>query len=292
MSSPLAQYDAAAHAAANQVIAAYSTSFGLACRLLGRRHRQHVRNVYAMVRVADEIADGVTQQAGLDPAAQRRALDAYEQATHAAMRAGYSSDLVLHAFARTAQTAGITPELTTPFFASMRTDLADDGAACFDEAAHAAYVYGSAEVVGLMCLRIFVRGQALDEERRGRLERGARALGAAFQNINFLRDLADDTTRLGRSYLAASGRLTAREHARWMARIRADLDLAAAAVPLLPADARTAVRSAHALFTALADRLEHVGVEELYRRRVRVPNPRKLALTAGAALRTATELGR
>src|SRR5690606_34339179 len=162
----------------------------------------------------------------------------------------------------------------------------------FDEAAHAAYVYGSAEVVGLMCLRIFVRGQALDEERRGRLERGSRALGAAFQNINFLRDLADDTTRLGRShlaacgrlpararaddtlrvgrsYLAASGRLTAREHARWMARIRADLDLAAAAVPLLPADARTAVRSAHALFTALADRLEHVGVEELYRRRVR-----------------------
>src|SRR5690606_5686024 len=100
--SALAKFDAAACRAANEVIGVYSTSFGLATRLLGRRHRQHVRNLYAMVRVADEIVDGMAAQAGLDRAAQHRQLDAYEAATHAAMAAGCSSDLVLHAFARTA----------------------------------------------------------------------------------------------------------------------------------------------------------------------------------------------
>ena len=296
-SPALAKFDAAACAAANEAISVYSTSFGLATKLLGRRHRQHVRNIYAMVRVADEIVDGAAAQAGLDAAAQSRQLDEYEAATHAAMRAGYSNDLVLHAFARTALAAGIGEDLTAPFFASMRTDLAAgegsaDGAPLyFDAQAHEAYVYGSAEVVGLMCLAVFVRDEDVDPARRETLVRGARSLGAAFQNINFLRDLADDTTRLGRHYLGG-GRLMASDHARWMTTIRAQLAAAADSIPLLPRDARTAVRSAHALFGALADRLERSGIEELYRTRVRVPQPRKLALTAGAALRTATEIAR
>jgi len=292
----LERFDAAADAAANQVIGVYSTSFGLATRLLGRRHRQHVRNIYAMVRVADEIVDGVAAQAGLAPTAQGEALDAYESSTVAAMRAGYSSDVVLHAFARTSRAAGFGEELTAPFFASMRTDLAaagGDGARlCFDAAAHEAYVYGSAEVVGLMCLAVFVRDEHVPPARLEALTRGARSLGAAFQNINFLRDLADDTTRLGRSYLAADGRLTPADHARWVTTVRAQLAAAGEAIPLLPRDARTAVRSAHALFGALTDRLERAGVDELYRTRVRVAHPRKLALTAGAALRTAVEVPR
>lgn len=281
------RYDRVAQDSAAAVIAGYSTSFGWACRLLREPVRTHVRNVYALVRVADEVVDD--PDPAVPPALRAAMLRDLRDEVDRAVATGRSANLVVHAFALTARRYGIGGDLVGPFFDSMAADLTHD---THDQRSLEQYVHGSAEVVGLMCLRIFVRGQALDEERRGRLERGARALGAAFQNINFLRDLADDTTRLGRSYLAASGRLTAREHARWMARIRADLDLAAAAVPLLPADARTAVRSAHALFTALADRLEHVGVEELYRRRVRVPNPRKLALTAGAALRTATELGR
>lgn len=293
-SSPLAKFDSAASAAAKQVIATYSTSFGLATRLLGRRHRKHVRHVYAMVRVADEIVDGVAAQAGLDPGARARALDGYEAAVHAAMRTGYSSDLVVHAFAGTARRSGIGEELTTPFFAAMRTDLTghDDGPLCFDDAAHGAYVHGSAEVVGLMCLRVFLREERVAGERLEVLLRGARSLGAAFQNINFLRDLAEDTARLDRSYLAPDGRLTAADHARWLAVIRTQLTVAAEAIPLLPRDARAAVRSAHALFGALTDRLERTAVDELYRTRVRVPHPRKLALTAGAALRTVTELAR
>lgn len=290
----LEKLDAAADAAANEVIEVYSSSFGLATRLLGRRHRQHVRNIYAMVRVADEIVDGAGSEAGLDAAELSCRLDAYEQATHTAMREGFSTDLVLHAFARTARAAGITEDLTAPFFASMRTDLRADGtnALSFDAAAHAEYVYGSAEVIGLMCLRVFLREEQPSAERLALLERGARALGAAFQNINFLRDLADDTARLGRSYLAPHGRLTPEDHRRWTTTIRAQLDAAAESIPLLPRDARTAVRTAHALFRSLAERLEHTDVEELYRRRVRVPQPQKLALTAGAALRTATELAR
>src|SRR5690606_24905696 len=159
--SALAKFDAAACSAANEVIGVYSTSFGLATRLLGPRHRQHVRNIYAMVRVADEIVDGVAAEAGLDRTAQTEHLEAYRAATLTALRLGYSSDLVLHAFARTATVSGIGPDLTEPFFDSMRTDLEspDDGARLtFDAEEHASYVHGSAEVVGLMCLRVFVRG--------------------------------------------------------------------------------------------------------------------------------------
>lgn len=294
-SPALAKFDEAACSAANEVIGVYSTSFGLATRLLGPRHRQHVRNVYAMVRVADEIVDGVAADAGLDRGAQAEHLEAYREATLAAMRLGYSSDLVLHAFARTAAASGIGPDLTEPFFDSMRVDLAeskpadDDAPLTFDAAAHARYVYGSAEVVGRMCLRVFVREEDVSPEQLETLERGACSLGAAFQNVNFLRDLADDSARLGRNYLGTGERISAQDKDRWVEVIRAQLDEAAAAIPLLPVDARAAVRSAHALFGALTDRVDRATVAELYRRRVRVPEPVKLALTARAVARTAAE---
>lgn len=112
-----------AERAANQVIAAYSTSFGLACRLLGRRHRQHVRNIYALVRVADELVDGVTAEAGLSYQEQCDALAHFIDETHRAVKLGYSSDLIIHAFAQTARAARIDESLIDPFFDSMRTDL-------------------------------------------------------------------------------------------------------------------------------------------------------------------------
>ena len=208
----LDRFTRAAEVAANDVIESYSTSFGLATRLLGPRHRQHVRNIYAMVRVADEIVDGVAAEAGLDRAGQEATLAAYEDGAHDAMRIGYSSDLVLHAFARTARASGIGEELTRPFFDSMRTDLGSPDAApgdlVYDAAAHERYVYGSAEVVGLMCLQVFLRESSPGDAELAVLRRGACRLGAAFQNVNFLRDLADDTDRLGRSYLGDTGRLT------------------------------------------------------------------------------------
>ena len=163
MSTPaLDAYTRAAGRAASQVIAAYSTSFGAATRLLGARHRRHVRNVYALVRVADEIVDGVCQEAGLAPAEQEEALGRLVDETHRAVDTGFSSDLVVHAFANTAREAGIGRDLIDPFFASMRSDLRGEaGPVRLDERAHDAYVHGSAEVVGLItvCIRLAAAAQ-------------------------------------------------------------------------------------------------------------------------------------
>ncbi|MGS0563200.1 phytoene/squalene synthase family protein [Microbacterium aurugineum] len=289
----LRRFNRTAEIATTDVIRTYSTSFGLATRLLGRRHRQHVRNIYAMVRIADEIVDGVAAEAGLDSTAQTAALASYIEETHRSMRTGYSSDLILHAFARTARECGIGEDLTGPFFASMSADLADDADfTAYDADAHADYVYGSAEVVGLMCLQVFLRGADRTDEELRTLRRGARQLGAAFQNVNFLRDLADDTDRLHRGYLGGSARLTDADRDAWVATVFRQLADAEAAIPLLPKDSRAAVRSALALFAALTRRVAKTPVEVLYRRRVRVPDPIKAVLAGRAVIVTAWERDR
>lgn len=289
----LRRFSRTAEIATSDVIRTYSTSFGLATRLLGRRHRQHVRNIYAMVRIADEIVDGVAAEAGLDAGAQAAALDSYIAETHRSMRTGYSSDLILHAFARTARECGIGEDLTRPFFDSMRADIAgDSGFTAYDADAHAAYVYGSAEVVGLMCLRVFLRDATRTPAELEILERGARRLGAAFQNVNFLRDLADDTNRLQRGYLGGSARLTDADRDAWVDTVHRQLADARAAIPLLPKDARAAVRSALALFAALTRKVARTPAAELYRRRVRVPDPIKALLAARAVVVTSLERDR
>ncbi|PRA80844.1 squalene/phytoene synthase family protein [Microbacterium sp. MYb66] len=289
----LRRFNRTAEIATTDVIRTYSTSFGLATRLLGQRHRQHVRNIYAMVRIADEIVDGVAAEAGLDVAAQSAALDSYVAETHRSMRSGYSSDLILHAFARTARECGISEELTVPFFDSMRADIAEDADfAAYDADAHAAYVYGSAEVVGLMCLQVFLREAERTPAELETLRRGARQLGAAFQNVNFLRDLADDTDRLQRGYLGGSERLTDADRDAWVDTVFRQLADARAAIPLLPKDARAAVRSALALFAALTRRVAKTPAETLYRRRVRVPDPVKAVLAGRAVVVTAMERDR
>lgn len=289
----LRRFNRTAEIATTDVIRTYSTSFGLATRLLGKRHRQHVRNIYAMVRIADEIVDGVAAEAGLDVAAQSAALDSYIAETHRSMRSGYSSDLILHAFARTARECGIGEDLTQPFFDSMRADIEEDaGFAAYDIDAHAAYVYGSAEVVGLMCLQVFLRGVERTPEELETLRHGARQLGAAFQNVNFLRDLADDTDRLHRGYLGGTARLTDADRDAWVATVFRQLSDARDTIPLLPKDARAAVRSALALFAALTRRVSKTPADVLYRRRVRVPDPIKAALATRAVLTTAMERDR
>ncbi|MGN7947528.1 phytoene/squalene synthase family protein [Microbacterium sp. 22215] len=289
----LGRFSRAADTASTEVIRSYSTSFGLATRLLGERHRQHVRNIYAMVRIADEIVDGVAAEAGLDASAQSEALASYVAETHRSMRVGYSTDLVLHAFARTARECGIDEDLTQPFFDSMRADI--DTATeftAFDADAHERYVYGSAEVVGLMCLRVFLRDENPTTAQREILTHGARQLGAAFQNVNFLRDLADDTDRLQRGYLGDSGRLTDADRDAWVRTITSQLADARRSIPLLPKDARAAVRSALALFEALTRRVAKTPASTLYERRVRVPDPMKALLAARAVIVTSVERDR
>lgn len=293
MKSALRMFTAVASKVADQVITDYSTSFGAATRLLGARHRQHIRNVYALVRVADEIVDGVAAEAGLSIDDQMATLQRYIDEVERALASGYSPDLVIHAFATTARQCDISTELTMPFFESMASDIIrnsnPDGGASLSREEHAEYVYGSAEVVGLMCLRVFTRGMPMAPETRARLERGARQLGAAFQNVNFLRDLADDSERLGRHYLTHDAELTDETRSQWVATIRAQLSDAEAVIPMLPRDCRAAVRTAHAIFSDLTDRIAHVPAAELYQRRIRVPNPRKTVMAGSAILATAVE---
>lgn len=292
----LERYSAAAELSSRQIITVYSTSFGTATRLLGHRHRSHIRNIYALVRVADELVDGATAEARLTSDQQHQALDQLESETASALALGYSSNPIVHAFARTARATGIDATLTGPFFRSMRADLAPrseqdapqraDAFRRFGDDAHSAYVYGSAEVVGLMCLRVFVRDEILTAREREALEHGARRLGAAFQNVNFLRDLADDTSRLGRSYLSEVGHLDQSQHARWIARIRAELADAEAALQLLPRDTRVAVGTALGLFSRLTDLLAATPTEQLYGRRVRVSGPEKALVVVQSVLQS------
>ncbi|MBO9045593.1 phytoene/squalene synthase family protein [Curtobacterium flaccumfaciens] len=272
-------YDATAEAASGVVIDRYSTSFGLASRMLARDTREHIRNVYALVRVADEVVDGPATEAGLDRELARTVLDELEADTERAIALGFSVNPVVHAFARTARATGFGAELTAPFFASMRMDLDRTE---HDDASFDAYVYGSAEVVGLMCLRAFVYRAGRPTFDQAELVAGARALGAAFQKVNFLRDLHADFEVLGRSYFPGVDIRSFDEATkdRLVADVQADLDHAARTIRLLPADARNAVGLAHALFQELNDRLARTPASRLVTTRVRVPNPVKVRLAA------------
>lgn len=278
MSARPALYDRVAEETASIVIRRYSTSFGLASRLLGAGVRQHVENIYALVRVADEIVDGGAE---IDTISASRALNELERETEQAMELGFSSNLVVHAFALTARDVDFGRELSAPFFESMRADLtqAHHNQASFDR-----YVYGSAEVVGLMCLRAFLHGETVTDLPR--FETGARALGAAFQKVNFLRDLAADFETLGRSYFPGVevGSFTEADKIRLVDDIDADLAVSAAVVPDLPRSSRRAVALAQNLFADLTARLRATPASELVRARVRVPNPVKARLALSAAL--------
>jgi len=269
-------YDRTALAAAQTVISRYSTSFGYASRLLGPRVRPHVRSIYALVRVADEIVDGPAREAGLSSDEEARELDALEAQTLEAIRTGFSANLVVHAFARTARLCAIDESLVAPFFASMRTDIT---VAEHDAASHDVYVYGSAEVVGLMCLQAFVNaGKPSPGPADPDLVAGARRLGAAFQNVNFLRDAGHDSDALGRDYLGLDGSPATR--AAVLDDIDRDLAAAASVIPRLPRDSRRAVTCAHDLFAELSSRLRRADASS---GRVRVPNPVKALLFARAA---------
>lgn len=278
-------YASAATRSADRVIDSYSTSFGAATRLLGAPVRARVRSIYALVRVADEIVDGAALGSGLTPEQIAEVLDEYEARTEQALASGFSSDLVVHAFALTARSCGITTELTRPFFASMRADLTvtEHDPDSFEE-----YVYGSAEVVGLMCLHVFATDRSpVPVAPSPQLLDGARRLGAAFQKVNFLRDLRADAEGRGRSYFPGvdPATLTEDEKRTLLADIRGDLAAAGAAIEQLPDTSRTAVRTVHDLFAALADRLERTDAASLRTSRVRVPDAQKTAIITRAVLR-------
>ncbi|WP_431711808.1 phytoene/squalene synthase family protein [Glutamicibacter uratoxydans] len=281
--SALHLYTRTASRSARVVIGQYSTSFSLACRLLGKETREHISNIYALVRLADEVVDGVASEAGLATPAIAQALDRLEEETTAALHSGYSTNLVVHAFACTAREHGIGLDLTTPFFASMRQDLSrkDHNSDSLQD-----YIYGSAEVVGLMCLKVFQKMPGARPDPEGITVQAAKRLGAAFQKVNFLRDLATDSEELGRNYLPGTQPTQFDESAKraLVQEINDDLAAALKGVAYLAPRAAQAVRMAHGLFSELNDKLARTPADELLQRRISVSNGRKALIAAGTFL--------
>jgi len=270
-------YTKAAEDTASGIIRLYSTSFGLASRLLEPQCRRHIENIYSLVRLADEVVDGVASEAGVADSEARDLLKRLEADTQRALETGYSTNLIVHAFAHSARQLGIGMDLVAPFFASMRAD--------FDKVEHdqesfELYVYGSAEVVGLMCLQAFLVDHPGSDAERQTMVRGARALGAAFQKVNFLRDLAVDFEALGRSYFpgVTPDSLDEETKHRLLDDIDQDLELSAKALPLLPARPRRAVALAHALFDELGRQIRRTPAEDVMSSRASVPGWRKTTL--------------
>ena len=303
----LARFTSAARRCSWQLLAAYSSSFTLASRLFAPTTREHVAAVYALVRVADEIVDGtfappptgtatptpgsadpgalegaVPGAAEPDSAAEVAALLAgYRDAVYAALDRGFSTDPIVHAFADTARRYGIGPELIDPFFHSMDMDIH------FTTYTHeqlAEYIHGSAEVIGEMIMHIFADG-ALAGDREAAAS--ARALGAGFQKVNFLRDVREDAVELGRNYFPGRDprAFTAKDIAELCDDVDADFAHAREGIVRIPGRDRAAVLAAHDLFAELSRRLRAAGPDRIAAGRVSIP-ARDKALIVAKALRT------
>lgn len=270
-------YDAAARQAARQLTLRYSTSFGTASRLFGSTIRDDIYAIYGLVRIADEIVDSYR---GADAEQILRQLKAE---TYEALSRGYSANIIVHAFARTAQRFAIGRDLLEPFFASMAMDLRPRQ---YSQADYNRYIHGSAEVVGLMCLRVFTGGARGDDDYHA-LQAGAQALGAAYQKINFLRDLAHDRDVLGRIYFPElkSGRLNETSKRLIIQDIQTDMTTARQYIGRLSPDARAAVATSYRYYDALLAKLRSLPADVIDRYRVRVSNTQKLRILVVAVVR-------
>lgn len=259
-------YSTLAYETSRRITLAYSSSFGLSSRLFSKRIRPHIYAIYGLVRIADEIVDGgaVTNAASL--------LDELETSTYRAIVDGYSTNPVVHAFALTARQYGIERELIEPFFASMRLDLSPQ---TYTADLYRDYIYGSAEVIGLMCLKVFCGKQP---ELYTDLTPGARALGAAYQKVNFLRDMAADYHTLHRFYFPDSTFDTFDATAKQsiIDDIHRDFMTAQTAVERLPAGAKRAVLTSYQYYYRLFERLDRASVDTIKQQRVRLPAAEKL----------------
>lgn len=261
-------YSITSYEAAKILTKRYSTSFSVSITLFPKQLRPHIYAVYGMVRIADEIVDTYR---GPDAREQLEAF--YDEVMRAcAMERPYSTNPVIHAFALTAKQYGIDRDLIDPFFDSMRMDLED---VHFDKQSFETYIYGSAAVVGLMCLKVFVEG---NPTRYDKLAPGAKRLGNAYQKVNFLRDIGADEHELKRLYFPGVTKLNESEKQRIVADIQSDLKVAKTYIADLPESAKRAVSLSYHYYQELLNKLQATPAETLHTSRVRVPDIRKLAL--------------
>lgn len=246
----------------------YSTSFTLGIRTLNKKLHDPIYSIYGFVRVADEIVDTFHGHNKSDLLAKFKA-DTYD-----ALENKISTNPVLHAFQNVVHQYNIDYDLIEAFLKSMEMDLIHS---TYDDGKYNEYIYGSAEVVGLMCLRVFCNG---DNEEYNRLKTPAKHLGAAFQKVNFLRDMKSDYAERGRVYFPEvdfnffcdNTKLKLEQE------IEEDFKLAFEGIKQLPVEARFGVYVAYIYYQALLRKIKKVPASTIKEARIRVPNKEKFAL--------------
>ena len=248
----------------------YSTSFSLGIRLLSKDARWAVFSIYGLVRVADEIVDTFH---GYNKA---QMLHDFKAQTYQAMEEGISTNPVLHAFQLAANQFGIGKELIEPFFVSMEEDLDTNS---HSAESYSEYIYGSAEVVGLMCLKVFCNGNV---EQYNHLVPFARSLGAAFQKVNFLRDIRSDVDERGRVYFPGVdfNHFSDADKYDIIQDVKKDFSHAYKGIVQLPVGCRLGVYTAYIYYLKLLEKIERTTAVDILESRVRIPNSQKIALLA------------
>lgn len=268
-------FDTYSYDASKQVTKTYSTSFYSGVNSLDKKIRNDIHAIYGLVRFADEIVDSFHE---FD---KQTLLSEFKDATFNAIERKVSINPILNSFQLTVNKYNIDHELIRQFFHSMEMDLTPT---TYNKEKYEEYILGSAEVVGLMCLKIFVYG---DEEDYSKLKPYAMRLGAAFQKINFLRDLKDDSQILGRIYFPNlnTENMSVEDKRAIELEIQEDFDEAFKGIKLLPKSSRFGVYMSYVYYTSLLKYIEKKTLQDLLNERLRIPNGLKNILYAKSLIR-------
>lgn len=257
----------------------YSTSFTLGIKAFPKHIRKHIYAIYAFSRFTDEIVDTFLD-ISIDK--RRQLLHTYKASTFQAIELGISPFPVLHAFQATVNEFNIKHDLINAFFDSMETDLdnSEHNTSSYEE-----YIFGSAEVIGLMCLQVFVNG---DEEQYNTLKFYAQKLGSAFQKINFLRDIKSDYEDRGRIYFPKIDfkQFNDSSKAEILADIEADFKLGYEGIMRLPKDVKKGVYLAYKYYFALFRKIQRSTPVALKTERLRIPNSTKMMILIKSLMRS------
>ena len=258
----------------------YSTSFSLGIRVFDKKIRMPIYAIYGFVRFADEIVDTFHDYS------KSTLLERFKKDTYTAIEERVSLNPILHSFQKTVHQYNIEEELIDAFLKSMEMDLYHNkyGSGLYEE-----YIYGSAEVVGLMCLRVFCEG---DDEKYQALKAPARSLGSAFQKINFLRDMKSDYDDRGRVYFPGIdfGQFNDQDKKVIESDIKKDFDFALEGIIQLPKGARFGVYLAYIYYTKLFQKIKSAPAARVREERIRVPNRKKFYLLFSSALRNSLNM--
>ncbi len=264
-------FDAVSFQCSKIVTESYSTSFALATRMLAPSIRKDIYNIYGFVRFADELLDSFHEYD------KHVLFERFEQELQLSLSERISMNPILNAFQHTYHQYRIPEHLVQAFMKSMRMDLSKN--IYHTEEEFREYIYGSADVVGLMCLRVFTQG---NDERYESLKASAMALGSAFQKVNFLRDLKADYEYLNRSYFPNANLMELDEHTKQtiVQDIKADFAEGYKGISQLPNAARFGVYTAYKYYYKLLQKLQNTPSLEIKNSRIRVANYQKFGLLA------------